>query len=124
MYLNATTWPNLKLFLIFCNLSLLKEAISASKLSQTVVVLKMKSSAARSRHVRLKHQALGDPSASQIQIRKNARQYLLSAHVTVKMKMTAASTSPVKGNHQLPHMLSVCLTNPRDQSTKNSLSTL
>ena len=75
-------------------------------------------------HVRLKHQAVEDPSASQIQIRTNARQYLLSAHVTEKTRITAASTSPVKGNHQLPHMLSVCLTNPRDQNTKNSLSTL
>ena len=99
-------------------------AISASKLSQTVVVLKMMSSAARIRHARLRLQAVEDPSASQIQIRTNARQCLLSAHVMVKTKMTAASISPVKGNHQLPHMPSVCLTNLRDQITKNSLSTL
>ena len=124
MYLNATTWPNTKSFLSFCNPSPLKKAINVSKLSQTAVVPMMISSAAPTRHARLKHQVAEDPSASQIQIRATARQYLLSAPVTVKMRMTAASISHARGNLQLPHMLSACLTNPRDQNTKNSLNTL
>ena len=125
----STTWPILKRFLVFYNLNLIKSkrVTRVSKPSLTVLVQKMTRNAVRTRHARLKHQAVVDPSASQIQfrlLRTPASTSLPLVITKVHTGMIAAQILLVKDNHNTLITLPVYPMVLREQHTKNSSSIL